>query len=362
MAVTYRQRYAERLGPIDKPFSIPRAIRKPLSSIDAAVWPECRSCIAFVDGYFEESLSNAPPSCVLLPLDEAFSTYGLILQSRMNESEPLAILNGASHGRGAFLYVPPGVYVDAPLQIVSILSSDGLMAPRLHLFLGKGAKLDIVQTIDGKGVCVDVIDALLDEDAHLSIADQTQKNGHLFRYVRASLKARSQLKSFSYANRADDLRRNYQISLLGEEAIVDLRGLDRLQGNDCTQTKISVEHHSPKTYSNQHFKKVLQDQSRSRCEGSVRIEKTAPKSKAGQLMQHLILSDQASAEVKPFLDILTDDVEAKHGATFSQPDLEALFYLQSRGISMDSAKALLLEAFCREMIDAIEIPAMRKRL
>jgi Fe-S cluster assembly protein SufD len=74
-----------------------------------------------------------------------------------------------------------------------------------------------------------------------------------------------------------------------------------------------------------------------------------------------LLSDGACAIVKPFLDIFADDVKVKHGATFSQPSDDELFYCQSRGISKCEAKELWRKGFCRELIDAIEIPLMRKR-
>ena len=82
---------------------------------------------------------------------------------------------------------------------------------------------------------------------------------------------------------------------------------------------------------------------------------------ANQLCQNLLLSNEASANVKPFLDIFADDVQVKHGATFTQPNDEELFYCQSRGIALCEAKELWRQGFCRELIDAIEIPSMRER-
>src|SRR5690349_15680774 len=95
------------------------------SEIESIFLPECTSRIVFVDGYFNEQLSNwtaLPKNCVILPLDAAMKTYGLILQNRISkeireETNSSAALNAAIHGKGAFLYLPPGIKVKTPLQI-----------------------------------------------------------------------------------------------------------------------------------------------------------------------------------------------------------------------------------------------------
>ena len=157
------------------------------------------------------------------------------------------------------------------------------------------------------------------------------------------------------------LQRDWQVFLDGEGAEADLKGLDDLSEDRQAHTRVCMHHRAPSTRSRQHFKKALQDKSRSNCEGKIRIESAAHHTDAGQLCQNLLLSDAAAVTVKPFLDIFADDVQARHGATFSQPTDEELFYCQARGISLCEAKELWRQGFCREMLDAIEIPAMRAR-
>jgi len=298
--------------------------------VDLDVLPECRSsCIVFVDGLYCESLSGLsalPSCCVLQRLDNT-----------------------------ALLHVP--------VQIVSVFSQVSLAVLRLQILLGQNARLDIVQTIERQGMSADHIDVRLDEGAHLRMVDQIAplKDAHLQRFFRASLQRNARLSCFSFSQGARMLQRDWQVFLDGEGAEADLKGLDDLSEDRQAHTRVCMHHCAPSTRSRQHFKKALQDKSRSNCEGKIRIESAAHHADAGQLCQNLLLSDEAVVTVKPFLDIFADDVQARHGATFSQPTDEELFYCQARGISLCEAKELWRQGFCREMIDAIEIPAMRAR-
>jgi Fe-S cluster assembly protein SufD len=307
-----------------------------IEQIESASWSECRaSRIVLVDGCLCESLSAVPSSCALFQQDDA-----------------------------TIFYIPPSIQISAPVQIISIHSQSALTIVRLQILLGQNAHLDLVQSIKEEGMAADRIDAFLDEGAVLRLADQIQlaNEAHLLRFLHASLQRNARLSSFSCSQGARMLKRDWQVVLNGEGAEVELKGLDDLSGNRQAHTRTCVQHRAPLCRSRQHFKKALQDQSRASSEGTIRIESTAHCADANQLCQNLLLSDEASAIVKPCLDIFADDVSATHGATFSQPSDDELFYCQSRGISKPEAKELWRRGFCREMINAIEIPLMRDKL
>jgi Fe-S cluster assembly protein SufD len=99
--------------------------------------------------------------------------------------------------------------------------------------------------------------------------------------------------------------------------------------------------------------------SRSNFEGKIFVRPVAQKTEAYQLNNHLLLSETASANSKPNLEIFADDVKASHGATFSQLSAEGLFYLRSRGLPLAEAKLLLLQGFCRELIDELELDSLK---
>lgn len=325
----------------------------------------CCGRIVFCDGYFDSSLSTLPLGCILLPLDEAMKAYGLVLQNRMaralkEEKDPFAALNGALHGRGAFLYVPPNLVLEKPIHVSSHFTSGAWMAQRLQLFLGKSAQASLIQTFSGSGTAVELVDAVLDAGAKLQMADRSHlaKDAVFFRNVRASIKRDAKLSSFSYSEGAACLRRSFWAALLEENSEVHLKGLDNLFDEAEAHTYVHVEHAAPHCLSHQHFKKALHDKSRSSFEGKIYVHPQAQKTEAYQLNQNLILSSDAAAHAKPNLEIFADDVKASHGATFSQLSDEDLFYLRTRGIPIKDAKKLLFEGFCKELLDAspFEVP------
>lgn len=249
------------------------------------------------------------------------------------------------------------------MQIVSCLSRPLPSAVRLQIFLGRNAHLDIVQATAGEGIAADYIDAILDEGAHLRIAEQLRPSkGSYWRFLRAFLQQNAYLSVFSRSQGINALQRDWQVVLNGNGAEVNLKGLDDLIEDGQVHTKVLVQHSAPSCRSRQHFKKILQGKSRSSCEGKIHIESAAHGSDAKQLCQNLLLSNAASATMKPFLNIFADDVAVHHGATLSQPDDEELFYFRSRGIGEREAKELWRQGFCRELIDSIEIPLMRAKL
>ncbi len=303
----------------------------------------------FVDGFYEELQSPLADSVICLPLEKALRTYGLLLQSRFaktakEESDPFALLNGALHGRGAFLYVPPKC--KAVLHVMHTLTSDKMASPRLHIYLGRGASLKLHQESRGaSGLCNALLDVSLDEGAALVLEDMAQ--GHL-QTVRAHLKRDSHFKALFLG---EALRRSIKVQLTEENGAAELLGLARLQGSQEAHIHATIEHIAPHTRSRQHFKTVVQDQGRYSFEGKILIHSEAQKTESYQLSNALLLSDTAVVNTKPNLEIFADDVKASHGATVGQLDEESLFYLRSRGLSYIQARQWLIEGFCKEILD-----------
>lgn len=306
-----------------------------------------KSGLVFVDGFFEESKVPAPLVC--LPLDGAMRSYGLFLQSRLakiinEETDPFAALNGAFQGRGAFLYLPPKC--KAALHLLQMFTSDELASPRLHIYLGRGSQLHLTQTSQGKsGFCNSALDFVLDEGAQLTFCDHA--DGH-FQAIRSTLKRDSKFKAVLLGNK---IRTSIKVQLAEENSETELFGLARLNSDTESHIHATVEHIAPHTRSRQHFKSVLKDKSRFSFEGKIHVRPAAQKTEAYQLNNNLILSDEASSNAKPNLEIFADDVKASHGATVGQLDEEQIFYFRSRGIGLEQAREWLIEGFCKEILD-----------
>lgn len=326
------------------------------------------SQLLFVDGYFQKA--SLPSPLVCLPLDEAMRTYGIFLQNRLarslkEETDPFAALNGALQGQGAFIYIPPNCHVKQPIEILHLLSSEKTSSPRLHIYLNKGSSLTLIQHTVGadRSFCNALIDITLDErsEFHFQEAQNIQKDSFYFQTFRATLKRDSKLKTLSLSKGAKIARSSIKVQLLEQNSEAELEGLSDLSGALQNHTHVIVEHAAPHCRSRQHFKTILKDSSRSSFEGKILVRPAAQKTESYQLNNNLLLSDEASANSKPNLEIFADDVKASHGSTITQLDKEEVFYLRSRGLSQEEAEKWLIRGFSQELINKAH-PSLQKRM
>ena len=148
----------------------------------------------------------------------------------------------------------------------------------------------------------------------------------------------------------------------GEGCVTEVYALAYLQNEECVKTETHVQHSVGGGLSNQLIKFVLNDNSRGRFIGDLKIAKDAQKTEAHQTNRNLLLSETAEMRTQPQLEIYADDVQATHGASTGQLDKSALFYMQQRGISKEKARQLLVGAFMKDVIATISDETLRERL
>jgi Fe-S cluster assembly protein SufD len=175
------------------------------------------------------------------------------------------------------------------------------------------------------------------------------------------LKRSSRFEAWNVLSGGQLSRFSSRISLNGENGEALLQGIWMLNENHQAHTHVVMDHHAPHCHSLQKFKGVMADISQASFEGKILVRQPAQKTEAYQLNNNLILGDHAIAYSKPNLEIFADDVKASHGATVTQIDEEQLFYLNSRGIGSSDAKKLLVQGFCREIIDQIPFTSLREQ-
>lgn len=343
------------------------------------VYPDCRqSHIVFVNGQYAPELSDTaalPKEVVILRLRDALNTYGNFLQGRLSralkeETDPLATLNIALIQMGLFLYVPPKVVIDRPIQCLNLISNDRsvIFNPRIHFFLGKEASCEWIYDHhcikDFEYFSNGVVDIALEEGARFTQygALDACKHGWSFEAIRATLKRDSHFKSITCTSGTKSVRQDFRISLLGENASCDLKGLSILSDNRQAHTNVLIEHAAPHCVSNQLFKNVLKDSSRASFEGKIYVHPKAQKTEAYQLNNSLLLGERAMANSKPNLEIFADDVKASHGATVTQLSEEHLHYLRTRGVGKEVAHQLLQKSFYLELLDEVTHPLARDRM
>jgi Fe-S cluster assembly protein SufD len=155
-------------------------------------------------------------------------------------------------------------------------------------------------------------------------------------------------------------RNELDVALLGERGESHLAGATLARGEQHLDTTLRIEHAAARGTSSQDFKSVVDGRAHAVFQGRIRVAPNAQKTDARQLNRTLLLSGTAAADTKPELEILADDVKCSHGATIGDLDSDALFYLRARGLGEADARALLIEAFVRELIDAIEGESARE--
>ena len=165
--------------------------------------------------------------------------------------------------------------------------------------------------------------------------------------------------NFSLLRGGSPARNEIDVLLEGKEAQAGLNGIMLLQKQEHADTTTHVTHQAPRCTSRQSYKTVLGGKSRGVFQGKITVAKDAQKSDGYQLSRALLLSDQAEMDAKPELEINADDVKCSHGSAIGDLDENAMFYLRSRGIKEEQARALLIEGFLGEMIDEIPIEEWR---
>jgi Fe-S cluster assembly protein SufD len=152
------------------------------------------------------------------------------------------------------------------------------------------------------------------------------------------------------------------VVLNGEGIESTLNGLSLATGTQLIDNHTTIDHAKPQCASHELYKSILDGKSKGVFNGKIFVRKDAQKTDAKQTNKTLLLSDDATIDTKPQLEIFADDVKCTHGATVGHLDEEQLFYLRSRGIGLEEANDLLTFAFASDVINRVHIEALREQL
>ncbi len=271
---------------------------------------------------------------------------------------------------GFVLYIPKGVEVDKPLQLINILRGgvDLNVNRRILIIAEAGAKVKLLvcdhAVDDVHFVVTQVTEIFADESSEVDFYELEENSTKVTRL--SSLFTAQQSKSNVVASNITlhngYTRNNYRFRLLGEEAHATIGGLAITDKSQHVDNYAFLDHASPKCTSNELFKYVLQERSTGVFCGKILVEKDAQKTLAYQTNRNLLASLDARMYAKPQLEIYADDVKCSHGLTTGHLDDDALFYLQARGIPKEEAKMLLMVAFTKDVLQLINIESLKERL
>jgi Fe-S cluster assembly protein SufD len=158
------------------------------------------------------------------------------------------------------------------------------------------------------------------------------------------------------------VRNNLNVALDSDLCEAHLNGLFIAGGVQLIDNHTLVDHKFPNCQSNELYKGIAKDKSTGIFNGKIFVQKDAQKTNAYQSSKNILMSDDATINTKPQLEIYADDVKCSHGTSTGKVDENALFYLKARGIGEESARKLLLQAFAQEVIDKVEVEELRERI
>ena len=236
--------------------------------------------------------------------------------------------------------------------------------PRTHIELGTGARAVVLETfagVPGRVITNATTTIELGSDAelvHHRIQLEADEAVHIGR-TRVAQGRSSTLRSTSASIGAEIARHSLDVLLAAPDAVADLGGVYAPSGRQRHDTAVTVDHAASGCRSDQRFRGVIDDAARGSFSGHVIVRPGTVGSDARQSNRNLVLTRQAQADSRPWLEIFADDVRCSHGSTVGRLDDDALFYLRSRGIPADEARAMLVEAFANEVLATLAPPSLR---
>lgn len=336
------------------------------------------SLIVFINGIYSKKLSKVkdlPKGVVVQSLADAIKDDNQIVKTHLGQyadfkNHIFTSLSTAFVQDGAFIYVPDGKIIEDPIHILFMTISKKnkiLVHPRNLFVAGKNSQSTIIEhfaSLNDEEIYFtnSVTEIVTEENAildHIKLQEESKKAFHIGRmdvHQGRDSNFSSHLISFGAEISRNDF--NTRFNAEGGESM--LNGLYLIEGYQLFDAHTLIDHAKPHCSSHEHYKGILMDNSRGVFNGKVIVRKDAQKTNAFQENNNIILSDNALVNTKPQLEIFADDVKCSHGATIGQLDNDAMFYLKSRGIGDDKAKAILIHAFASDVVRFIKVNAVRE--
>ncbi|HLA54722.1 MAG TPA: Fe-S cluster assembly protein SufD [Flavobacterium sp.] len=334
--------------------------------------------VVFIDGVFSSFLSSTTHDGIdVCLMSSALNKpkYKMVIDEYFNKiaskDESLTTLNTAFANEGAYVNIPRSKVVEKPIEIVYFSTGNEaalLVQPRNLIVVGENSHVQIIerhQSLNENPVLTNSVTeifaqkrAIVDyykiqnDNLEASLIDNT--------YIAQKDQSNVSVHTFSFGGNLT--RNNLNFYHQGEHIDSTLKGITIIEGKQHVDHYTLVQHATPNCESHQNYKGIFDDRSTGVFNGKIFVEKEAQKTDAFQQNNNILLSDKATINAKPQLEIFADDVKCSHGCTIGQLDDRAMFYMQSRGIPQKEAKALLMYAFSNEVIESIKIPELKARI
>jgi Fe-S cluster assembly protein SufD len=337
--------------------------------------------VVFVNGHYRPDLSKLgrlPAGVTLCSLAEAIESHEPLVKAHLGKyadinANPFVALNTGFVRDGLFLHVRKSVTVETPINLlfISTGAGDGLAPivshPRILVVAEPNSELTLVKSFVGTpGLhwCNPVSEIVVGQDArvdHYKLEHDSSEAFHVST-MQVNIDRNASFVSHAATLGGKLTRNDHNVRLAGEAASATLNGLVIVGGSDHCDNHTLLDHAAPNCPSHELFKHVLDGKAMAVFKGKILVRNAAQKTDSKQTSKALLLSDGATIESMPSLEIYADDVKCTHGSTTGPVDEEQVFYIQSRGVSYKAARHLLTYAFAADITRRIKVQPVRERL
>ncbi|WP_405564010.1 Fe-S cluster assembly protein SufD [Polaribacter sp. Asnod6-C07] len=333
--------------------------------------------VVFIDGKYSPFLSETTHDTIdvcLMSAAFAKPKYKPVIEKYFNKvanQDNLTSLNTAFAKEGAYIHIPRNVEVEKPIQIINFSTCADIttmVQPRNLIVVEENAHVQIIerhQSLTSNAVLSNVVTEIFvdksatvdvykiqNDDINASLVDNT--------YINQKSNSVASVHTFSFGGNIT--RNNLNFYQNGEHIDSILKGVTIIEGKQHVDHHTLVDHIEPNCESHQDYKGIYDERSTGVFNGKVIVNKEAQKTNAYQQNNNVLVSDKATINAKPQLEIFADDVKCSHGCTIGQLDDDALFYMQQRGIPQKEGKGLLMFAFANTVLESVKIPEVKSRI
>lgn len=354
-------------------------IQSPLSAADLAAIRlpgyEQANELIYINGRYSSELSVVrSKGLTVQSLQEAAKNeYKDIVSKHLGHSsnylkDGIIALSTAFVQDGVFVHIKKGQIIEHPIYIYNITDArqaNILAQPRTLVYVGENAQVKFVETFNTLGTQESftnrVIEIVVEKDAITEYYKIQTDASHASQVATTHIQqiGKSYTHTVTVSLNAGLVRNNLNIVLDEERCEAHLYGIYLQQGQSHIDNHTVVDHAKPHCESNELYKGMLDDQSTGVFNGKIFVRQDAQKTNAYQSNKNVLLSEGASVNTKPQLEIFADDVKCSHGCTIGRLDDESLFYLRSRGIPENIARSLLLHGFVLDILEQIKLAPIR---
>jgi Fe-S cluster assembly protein SufD len=333
--------------------------------------------LVFIDGKYSSFLSETTHDTFDVCLMSSALTkpkYKAVIENYFNKiakKDNLTSLNTAFANEGAYIYIPRNVEVEKPIQIMNFTTGSEaatMLQPRNLIVVEQNAHVQIIerhQSLTSNPVLTNAVTEIFaakDSTVDIYKIQNDDKTASLVDNSYIEQKSKSVVSVHTFSFGGNITRNNLNFYQRGEHIDSVLKGITILEGKQHVDHHTLVHHIEPNCESHQDYKGIYNERSTGVFNGKVVVDKEAQKTNAYQKSNNVLLSDKATINAKPQLEIFADDVKCSHGCTIGQLDDDALFYMQQRGIPEKEGKALLMFAFANTVLESVKIPEVKQRI